>query len=131
MTSALIDTSVVIDLDKAAVVDALPQAFAISTATIAELSLGTHLAEGPLERSKRQNALQEVEALFEPLAFDSMAARSYGICAAAMLATGRSHRSRVMDLMIAATAHANSLPLYTRDKDDFKGLEGVVQIVVV
>ncbi len=131
MNSVLIDTSVVIDLDETAVIDALPDAFAISTVTIAELSLGTHLAEGPLERSKRQIALQEVEALFEPLAFDSMAARSYGICAAAVLSIGRSHRPRAMDLMIAATAHANRLALYTRDQEDFKGLESLIKIVVI
>jgi hypothetical protein len=36
-----------------------------------------------------------------------------------------------MDLLIAATALAAGLPLYTRNPDDFEGLSEVVEIVAV
>ncbi len=48
-----------------------------------------------------------------------------------MVESGRSHRRRVTDLLIAATAHANGLELYTRNPDDFTGLEGLVGIIGV
>jgi hypothetical protein len=70
-----------------------------------------------------------VEAIFEPLPFDATAARSYGQVVAAVAGIGRSHRRRVADLLIAATAHANGLALYTRNPDDFAGLSGLVDIV--
>ena len=36
-----------------------------------------------------------------------------------------------MDLLIAATAHAHSARLYTREPDDFAGLDGLVDVVAV
>jgi hypothetical protein len=73
--------------------------------------------------------LQQVEATFEPLAFDAAAARSYGQVVAAVADSGRSHRRRIADLLIAATAHANGLALYTRNPDDFAGLEDLLLVV--
>jgi len=35
-----------------------------------------------------------------------------------------------LDLLIAATAHAHSARLYTRNAADFLGIEGLVDIVV-
>jgi predicted nucleic acid-binding protein len=70
-----------------------------------------------------------VEATFEPLAFDADAARSFGQVVAAVAGSGHSHRSRFADLMIAATAHANGLALYTRNPGDFAGLEGLVNVI--
>ena len=69
--------------------------------------------------------------MFEPLPFDAVAARSYGLLVAAVVEAGRSHRSRVTDLLIAATAHANGLALYTRNRDDFAGLANLVAVVGV
>jgi len=48
---------------------------------------------------------------------------------AAVIETGRSHRRRIADLLIAATAHANGLALYTRNPDDFAGLGDLVDVV--
>ncbi len=48
---------------------------------------------------------------------------------AAVVDAGRSHRRRVADLVVAATAHANGLPLYTRNPDDFAGLGDLVDVV--
>src|SRR5436309_10945956 len=107
MGSAIADTSVIIDWDLPGVVAALPDVVAVSTITVAELAAGPHLARDPLEKARRQARLQQVEALFEPLDFDLAAARSFGLIVAAVTAAGRSHRSRMADLLIAAIAHAN------------------------
>lgn len=128
MASGLLDTSVVIDWHDPAVIAALPDEMAISAITVAELAAGPHLAATPAERAKRQARLQEVEANFEPLPFDSVAARSYGLMVAATVSEGRRSRPRFADLLIAATAHANGLELYTPNGDDFAGLEDLVHL---
>jgi predicted nucleic acid-binding protein len=131
VSEGLVDTSVVIDWDDAAVAAALPDLIAVSTITMAELAAGPHLAPDPLERARRQARLQQVEALFDALPFDAAAARSYGQVIAAIVAAGRSHRSRIADLMIAAVAHANNLALYSRNAEDFIGLGGLINVVAV
>lgn len=131
MSAGLLDTSVVIDWHRPEVSAALPLEVAVSAITMAELAAGPHLAVNPLERSRRQARLQEVEATFAPLAFTASAARSYGQLVAAVAAAGSSHRARVADLLIAATAHAHDLPLYTRNGDDFVGVQEYVQVVAV
>jgi len=125
----LADTSVIIDWDDPAVIAALPEELATSTITMAELAAGPHLARDADERARRQTRLQQAEALFDPLDFDSAAARSYGQIVAAVSAAGRSHRRRVADLLIASVAHANGLPLYTRNPDDFRGLSGLLTLI--
>ena len=131
MTSGLLDTSVIVDWDDPAVIAALPDEMAVSAITLAELAAGPHLAASRSEAASRQARLQQVEATFEPLPFDSAAARSFGQIVAAVNSVGRSHRRRVVDLLIAATAHANALDLYTRNPDDFIGLTGLVHVVGV
>ena len=131
MTSGLLDTSVVIDWHDPMVVAALPDEMAISAITAAELAAGPHLAATPAEAAKRQARLQEVEAKLEPLQFDGTAVRSYGLVVAAVVREGRKPRSRFADLLIAATAHANGLDLYTRNGDDFSGLEDLVHVVSI
>jgi len=97
---------------------------------MAELAAGPHATSDPDERARRQDRLQRAEASFDPLPFDSAAARSYGRLYAAIVATGRKARGpRAVDLLIAATALAADLPLYTRNVDDFRGLEHLVTIV--
>src|SRR5215204_1019079 len=131
MSEGLVDTSVVIDWDDPAVIAALPDVVAISTITLAELAAGPHLAGDPLERARRQARLQQVESLFEPLDFDLAAARSFGQAVAALTVAGRSHRSRVADLLIAAVAHANKLALYARNPQDFMGLSSLITVEAV
>jgi len=97
--------------------------------TLAELAAGPHLAASSSEGAPRQARLQQAEATFEPLPFDAAAARSYGQIVAAVAEAGRSPRRRVADLLIAATAHANGLALYTRDPDDFDGPSDLVHVV--
>jgi len=126
----LLDTSVVIDHD---VVDpaSLPDESAIAAVTLAELAAGPHATGDGMERARRQDRLQWAVATWEPLPLDAEAARAYGRVFAATRATGRSSRARLADLLIAATAAAHGLPLYTRNPGDFIGLDGIVQVVAV
>lgn len=131
MAAGLLDTSVVIDWHDPTVVDKLPDEMAISAITAAELAAGPLLASTPVEAAKRQSRLQEVESLMEPIPFDGRAIRSYGLVVAAIVGEGRKPRSRFADLLIAATAHANGLDLYSRNADDFVGLGNLVRVVAV
>lgn len=127
----LLDTSVVIDLEKLSS-DALPVEAAISALTLAELAAGPHATADPAERGRRQDRLQRVEAAFDPLPFDADAARAYGRVVAAVASAGRKPRgSRAVDLLIAATAVAAGIPLFTRNPDDFRYLDGLVEVVAV
>ena len=128
MSTGLLDTSVVVDWHDPAVIAALPDEMAISVITAAELAAGPHLAADAVEAAKRQARLQEVESALEPIPFDAAAARSYGLVVAAVIRGGRTPRSRFADLLIAATAHARRLDLYTRNGEDFTGLEGLVRV---
>ena len=129
MTSGLLDTSVVIDWHDPAIATALPDEIAISAITAAELAAGPLLAGDSIEAARRQTRLQEVETLLEPIAFDAAAARSSGLIVAAAVHEGRRPRSRFADLLIAATAHANNLDLYTRNAGDFAGLADLVRVI--
>ncbi|MBI2895180.1 MAG: type II toxin-antitoxin system VapC family toxin [Deltaproteobacteria bacterium] len=125
----LLDTSVLIDLERLDP-SSLPREAAISAVSMAELAAGPHATRSAEERSRRQDRLQRVEALFEPLPFDSAAARAYGRVYAAVVAAGRKARgARAVDLLIAAVALANDLPLFTLNAADFKGLEKLIDLV--
>ena len=127
----VIDTSVVIDLEH---LDAgqLPIELAVSAVTMAELAAGPHATDDADERARRQDRLQRAEAAFDPLPFDGEAARAYGRIYAAEVASGRKARGpRALDLLIAATACATGLPVYTRNPEDFQSLRGLVDVVAV
>lgn len=128
---ALIDTSLLIDLDR---VDGaqLPGELAIAAITLAELAAGPHAAGDAAERARRQEVLQRTEATFEPLPFDAGAARAFGSLYAAVAGTGRRARGRrAVDLLIAATALAAELPLYTRNPEGFAGLADLLEVEAV
>lgn len=127
----LIDTSVVIDLERLDAA-ALPSELAVSAITMAELAAGPHATTDADERGRRQDRLQRVEAAFDPLPFDADAARAYGRVFAAVAAAGRKARgARAVDLLIAATALAQGLPLVTRNAADFRGLDRLIEIIEV
>ncbi|HUC58010.1 MAG TPA: type II toxin-antitoxin system VapC family toxin [Streptosporangiaceae bacterium] len=118
----------------------LPDEMAISAVTLAELSAGPHQVrrndqqdsyDEHAERAGRLEILQRAENEFDPISFDAEAARIYGRVAAAVTAVGRKPRARVADLMIAATAIGEGLPLYTTNPADFTGLERLLRIVPV
>jgi predicted nucleic acid-binding protein len=121
----LLDTSVVIALDRLEP-EVLPVEAAIAAITLAELVAGPLATDDPLERARRQDRLQRVEATLEPLPFDLWAARAYGRVYASVIAAGRKARGqRAVDLLIAATAIGAGLPLYTLNPDDFAELDGL------
>jgi predicted nucleic acid-binding protein len=127
----LLDTSVVIDLDELDPTD-LPIEVAVSAITMAELAAGPYAANDADERGRRQDRLQRAEAAFDPLPFDSNAGRAYGRVFAAVMASGRKARgARAVDMLIAATALAAGLPLYTRNGDDFQALDDLIDVVIV
>lgn len=124
---AVLDTSVVI----APNVVALPGQLAISAATIAELQFGVLVAKKETVRAARLRRLSRLQRSFDPLPIDDAVAISYGELAAAVVRAGRRPRARVMDLLIAATAHAHDARLYTGNPGDLLGLEELVEIVPV
>lgn len=127
----LLDTSVIIDLEHLDV-EQLPVEAAISAITMAELAAGPHATQDPSERARRQDRLQRAEAVFDPLLFDADASRAYGRIYAAVAAAGRKARgARAVDLLIAATACAADLPIYTRNPDDFNGLHDLVDVIAI
>lgn len=127
----LLDTSVIIDLERVAA-DDLPLEIAIAAVTLAELGAGPHATTDPRERARRQDRLQRTEATFEPLPFDASAARAYGRVHASVVAAGRKARGRrAVDLLIAATALARGLPLYTCNPADFADLDDLRVVAVI
>ena len=121
---AILDTSVVIADDVAP----LPGSLAISAATLAELHFGVLVAKNAKVRAERLRRLSVLQRRFDALPLDADVAASYGYLAATVVESGRQPRRRVMDLLIAATAHAHGAGLYTRNPDDFRGLEHLVDI---
>jgi toxin FitB len=124
---AILDTSVVIASD----VPTLDGELAISTVTLAELHFGVLIAKAPEQRAERLRRLSILQRTFDPLPLDEAVAASYGQLAAAVVAKGRQPRARAMDLLIAATAHAHSARLYTRNPGDLAGADALVEVVAV
>ncbi len=120
-----------IDLERLRARD-LPHEVCVSAVTMAELAAGPHATADPQQRALRIERLQGAEATFDQLPFDLAAARAYGRVYAAVTAAGRSARGRrTLDMLIAATSLARELPLYTRNPDDFAGLEQLLEVVAV
>jgi predicted nucleic acid-binding protein len=121
----------VIDLERLDPRD-LPLELAIATVTLAELAAGPHATDDVHESARRQERLQHAEATFEALPFDARAARAYGRVYVAVIAAGTKARGRrALDLLIAATALANGLPVYTRNPADFRELASLLEVVPV
>lgn len=124
---AILDTSVVIATD----IEPLEGELAISAITLAELHFGVLVAKQRKVRAERLRRLLELQRTFDALPLDEAVAASYGQVAAAVVEAGRQPRARSMDLLIAATAHAHSARLYTRNADDFDGLDDLVDVFAV
>lgn len=123
----LLDTSVVLS----AGIGPLEGELAISAATLAELHFGVLVTADPVVRAERLRRLSVLQRQFDALPVDDAVAASYGRLAAAVVAAGRRPRARVMDLLIAATAHAHSARLYTRNPEDLRGADELVEVVPV
>lgn len=126
----MLDTSAVIDLpalDPAR----LPVEAAIPAIVLAELAQGVAMTKSAEQVMIRSQRLADIEAAFAAIPFDREAARRYGTLVALTIAANRDPRPRRIDLMIAATAAAHGLPLYTRNPDDFRGLDSAVTVIAV
>ncbi len=121
----LLDTSTVILLTRMTDPASLPAELYIAAITLAELSVGPLIASTDEERAARQAHLQQAESDFEALPFDAQAARAFGAVAASLRRSGRKVSARAYDAMIAATAIANEMPVYTCNPADFDGIEGL------
>lgn len=126
----VLDTSTVIMLPRMTDAAFLPDEPLITAVTLAELSVGPLVASTDAERAARQAYVQQAEADFDPLPFDAQAARAFGRVAASLRRAGRKASARAYDAMIAATALANNLPIYTCNPDDFAGIDGLEVIPV-
>lgn len=124
-TRGVIDTSTVILLGRIEDPAALPDDSAVSAVTLAELSVGPLVARTSRERAARQSHLQMAESDFEVLPFDAASARAFGVVAASLRRSGRKPAARAYDALIAATAMAHDLPVYTCNPDDFTGIDGL------
>jgi predicted nucleic acid-binding protein len=122
----LLDTSTLLLLPLLADAAVLPDVPLISAITLAELSVGPLVTDDDAERARRVAQVQQAEADFEPIVFDAAAARAFGQVASSLRRSGRKPAARALDALIAATAIANGLPLYTCNPGDFAGIEGLV-----
>ena len=126
----VLDTSTLILLGRITAIDALPDAAFITAVTLAELSVGPLVATTDEDRLTRQAHLQAAEADFDPLPFDAAAARAFGGVASSLRRNGRKATARAYDAMIAATAIAAGLPVYTCNPSDFTGIDGLEVVEV-
>ena len=109
----------------------IPGALAISVVSIAELQFGVLVAKSPEARAQRLGRLSAIQRRFDPLPVDDAVADSYAVLAEAVVRAGRQPRARTMDLLVAATAHAHSAALYTRNPGDLAGLADLVEVIAL
>lgn len=126
----ILDTSTVIMLGRLDDPAVLPEEPLITAITLAELTVGPLVATSDQERAARQAHLQQAESDFDALPFDAGAARAFGRVAASLRQAGRKTTARSYDAMIAATALAHALPVYTCNPDDFAGIDGLEVVAV-
>ena len=126
----LLDTSALLAIRRLPDASSLPDVVLISAVTLAELSVGPLVARAADEHARRQANLQQAEADFDPIPFGAAEARAFGQVAASLRRSGRKPAARALDAMIAATAVANKLPLYTCDPDGFAGID-MLEVVAV
>lgn len=126
----ILDTTTVILLRRIDNPAFLPEEPLITAITLAELTVGPLVATSNEESAARQAHLQQAEADFEPLPFDASAARAFGQVAAWIRRSGRKTTARSFDAMIAATAIANELPLYTCNPAHFADIAGLHVVAV-
>src|SRR6188472_1522561 len=119
----VLDTSVVILLDRLSDPAMLPPVPLITSITLAELSAGPLVATDKVERARRLAHLQQAEVAFNPLPFDADAARVFGSVSASLRQAGHKSAAHSKDAMIAAIALAGRLPVYTCNARDFKRVD--------
>lgn len=132
MSRGILDTSILIAQDEdTGLAEALPEESSISVVTLAELHYGVLVAKNDEVRQHRLRRLGVIEATFQPIPIDPAVARAFAAVASAVKSAGRQPRARVMDLWIAATALSLGVPVYTRNGEDFEGLQSLIEVRVI
>ena len=124
----LLDTSVVIDTPRD--LSRFAVSVGVAAVTVGELAFGLHVAD-PIASAEREQRYRDILATYDPVPYDAAAAHWYGAIAAAVRREGRNPRPRMGDLMIAATARSVGAVVLTRNPRDFKGLDGIVEVVAI
>lgn len=101
----------------------------ISAISLGELSFGVESCPDPATRMLRNRFLRSLQER-PVLDVTSMTANAFGMLAAVMKQSGKSPRTRVNDLWIAAQALENDHSLLTANARDFAGLPGLRMITV-
>ena len=125
MEKGILDTNALVLLGRITDTNALPDEPLITAITLAELSVGPLVATDERARANRQTLLQATEASFDPLPFNTAAARAFGSVASSLRQSGRTPAARAYDALIAAIAISNDLPIHTCSPRDFSGIEGL------
>ena len=128
--TGILDTSTFIKLKRVTDESALPHEPLITAVTLAELSIGPLVASSDDERAIRQVHLQEAEADFDPIPFDADAARAFARVATSLRTARRKPTARSFDALIAATALAHQIPVFTCNARDFEGIDELQVIAV-
>lgn len=123
----LLDTSVFVAIEQQRRLADLPDVGAVSAVTLAELHLGVLMANDPATRAQRLATLTAVERSFEVLPVDGAVAQAYGQIVAEARRGGR--RPAMSDALIAATALANQLTVYSQD-EGFRSF-ALVDVVII
>ena len=123
----MLDTSVVIDVEKVDRGQYADSAVVVSAITVGELAYGLHAPD----QDARQERLNRVLTGYEVVSFGVEEAKLYGVLATLVRAAGRDPRPRRLDLQIAATAAAARLPLLTLNPGDFLGIAPLVDVVPI
>lgn len=121
--AVLLDTSVLIAAEDGPDEDA-----AISVVSLTELHFGVLVARDEEARARRVVRLGAIEAHFDALPFDAVAARECGRLHAAVSQRGGRPRRRALDLAIAATANVHGVSLLTYNTKDFEIIADLVDV---
>ena len=87
--------------------------------------------DDPLLNAAREQRYHWITNTFDPIPFDTRAARIYGALCATVRAIGRDPKPRRFDLLIAAVAVALGVPLITRNEADFTGIHDSLAVIAV
>jgi hypothetical protein len=126
----LADTCVLIDLDHVDLGGYASDIPLVSAVSVGELAFGIGVGDAE-ERVAREQFLRDVVVDHQILPYGVEEAKLYGVLATLVRAAGRSPRPRRLDLQIAATAAAASIPLLTSNPGDFVGADRLVEVVAV
>lgn len=119
--SGILDTSVFVAREQDRPLGDLPSEGLVSVVTVAELRVGVLVAPDDELRAQRMRTLSAVEQI-DAQPVDDAVGREFAEIVAAARREGR--RLKILNALVAATARALEVPVYTQDSD-FDGMAGV------